>query len=474
MDLNQFLLALRARRKAFIIAFAATVFTAIAVALIVPKKYVATATLMADARDEQAMSPVRMSPRERAGYYQTQIDLITSSRIATQVARDLKLAQRPGWREAWESDTGGQGQIDDWIAAQLREKVLVDTSVSNLLLVNYASDNPRFAAEVANAFATAYLNVALQLRTEPTREAAAWFDEQLKMLRTQVVQGQSRLNAYQKQKGILVEDARMDVESTRLAELSTQLMAARNATLDAQARYKQATEILESGASPESIPDVLSNAYLTGLKTDLGRIEGRIEQENAVLGPNHPQVLRSAAEAQGLRDKLKSETKKVLAGLGNAVQTSRKREADLQAAIEAQNQRLLALKDWRIEMAGMTREIEAAQRSYDAVLARYMQNKIDSSAKSTNVMLLAPAIEPLKPVHPKLGLISGLALALGLMLATGIVYVLEMLDRRVRSRHDLESRLAVPSLGRLSKWQPTGGRLLPAPMRAARALPQPW
>jgi len=122
----------------------------------------------------------------------------------------------------------------------------------------------------------------------------------------------------------------------------------------------------------------------------------------------------------------------------------------------------------------MTREIEAAQRSYDAVLARYMQNKIDSAAKSTNVMLLAPAIEPLKPVHPKLGLISGLALVLGLLLATGIVYVLEMLDRRVRSRHDLESRLAVPSLGRLSKWQPTGGRLLPAPMRAARALPQPW
>jgi len=474
MDLNQFILALRARRKAFFIAFAATVFTAIAVALIVPKKYVATATLMADARDEQAMSPIRMSPRERAGYYQTQIDLLTSTRIATQVAKDLKLAQRPGWREAWESDTGGQGQIEDWIATQLREKVLVDTSVSNLLLVNFASDNPRFAAEVANGFANAYLNVALQLRTEPTREAAVWFDDQLKILRTQVVQGQTKLNAYQKQKGILVEDARVDVETTRLTELSTQLMAARNATLDAQARYKQATEILESGASPESIPDVLSNAYLTGLKTDLGRIEGRIEQENAVLGPNHPQVLRSAAEAQGLREKLKTETKKVLAGLGNAVQTSRKREADLQAAIEAQNQRLLALKDWRIEMAGMTREIEAAQRSYDAVLARYMQNKIDSAAKSTNVMLLAPAIEPLKPVHPKLGLISGLALVLGLLLATGIVYVLEMLDRRVRSRHDLESRLAVPSLGRLSKWQPTGGRLLPAPMRAARALPQPW
>jgi hypothetical protein len=62
------------------------------------------------------------------------------------------------------------------------------------------------------------------------------------------------------------------------------------------------------------------------------------------------------------------------------------------------------------------------------------------------------------------------------MLAAAVVFVLESMDRRVRTRADLETRLAVPSLGRLSRWQPTGGRLLPAPATAsaARALPQPW
>jgi hypothetical protein len=47
----------------------------------------------------------------------------------------------------------------------------------------------------------------------------------------------------------------------------------------------------------------------------------------------------------------------------------------------------------------------------------------------------------------------------------------------VRSRSDLEARLAVPSLGILSRWTPAGGRLLPSPnspVRAARALPHPW
>ena len=474
MDLNQFILALRARRKAFIIAMAAVIVTAIAVALVVPKKYVSTATIMLDARDEQILAPARMSPRERANYLQTQVDLVQSTRVATQVSRDLKLAQRPGMREAWEADTGGQGSIDEWIAAQLKEKLVIETSVSNLMLVNFSSDDPKYATEVANGFAKAYLDTALVLRTEPTREAAVWFDDQLKSLRNQVTQAQTKLNSFQKAKGILVEDARVDVESTRLAELSTALMAARGATAEAQARHKQATEILENGGSPESIPEVLSNAFINGLKVDLGRVESRIEQESAVLGPNHPQYIRSQAEAQGIRTKLQTETKKLITGLGNAVEQAKKRERDIQLAIDGQNERLLNLKDYRIEMAGMTRDIDAAQRSYDAVLARYMQNKIDSSAKQTNALLLAPAIQPLKPVQPKVGLIAALSVVLGAMLAAGIVYVLEMLDRRVRSRHDLESRLAVPSLGRLSKWQPTGGRLLPAPMRAARALPQPW
>jgi len=478
MDLNQFILALRARRKAFFIALLATIATAIAAALIVPKKYVSSATLLIDARDEQTMSPGRLTPRERASFIQTQVDLIKSNRVSTKVARDLKIAQRPDVREAWESSTGGAGSIDDWIAANLVEKLDIDTSTSNFMVINFSSDNPRYAAEVANGFAKAYLETVLFLRTEPSREAVAWFDQQLKTLRTEVTQAQTKLNVYQKQKGILAEDSRVDVESTRLSELSTQLLIARNAVYDAVSRHKQATEILESGGSPEAIPDVLSNLYLNGIKADLGRVEARLEQEAAVLGPNHPQYLRSTAEAQQLRDKMQAEAKKLVAGLGNAVQQARKREQELQAAIEAQNQRLLGLKDYRIDMMAMTRDIEHAQRSYDTVLTRYMNNKIDASAKQTNVQLLTPAVEPIKPVHPKVGLIAGLSVVLGTLLAAGIVFVLETLDRRVRSRADLESRLAVPSLGRLSKWQPTGGRLLAAPnfsgAKAARALPHPW
>src|SRR5574340_143233 len=113
MDFNQFMLALRARRKAFMLVFVAVIATALAVALIVPKKYVGTATVLLDARDEQTMSPTRMSPRERLGYIQTQVDLVQSGRVAARVSRDLKLAQQPGARDAWQDETDGAIPIDD-------------------------------------------------------------------------------------------------------------------------------------------------------------------------------------------------------------------------------------------------------------------------------------------------------------------------------------------------------------------------
>lgn len=475
MNLSQFMLALGARKKAFFLVLAAVIVAAISIALVVPKKYVASATIMVDVRDEQTMGGAgrAMSARERTGYITTQIDLIKSGRVATKVARDLKLAQAPGMREEFEKATGGLGNIDDWIAANLLEKLVVDVSASNVITVQFSSSNPRRATDVANGFTKAYIETALALRTEPTREAAEWFEDQLKTLRTEVNKAQTRLTQYQKAKGITYLDERTDVEGARLAELSTQLLAARNATYDAQTRYKQAQEVLASGA-PEALPEIMASPTIAAVRADLARAEGAFQTVSADLGPNHPVYKRSQADVQALRDKLSAQVKKVVASLGNAAQQAQRREDELKNALAAQNKRILTQKDYRIELATLMRDVDTQQRAYDTALTRLVSNRIDSRATHTNVAVLTPAIEPIEPVFPRLGLISGLAIVVGGLLAAAVVFMLESLDRRVRSRADLESRLAVPSLGRLSRWQPTGGRLLPAPIRANRALPHPW
>ncbi|HYL87290.1 MAG TPA: chain length determinant protein EpsF [Burkholderiales bacterium] len=475
MDLSQYILALKARRKAFTIVLAVTVLTAIVVALVMPKRYDATATILIDSRDEQTLAPAHMSPRERAGYIFTQMDLITSGKVAHRVVRELKLAQQPGMREDWERDTGGTGSIDEWIANALLEKLKVDSGASNILLVKYSASDPKVAADVANAFAKAYLEVALELRTEPSREAGQWFDEQVKALRADVTSAQAKLVAYQKQKGIAGADERMDVEYTRLAELNGELSRQKAATLDAQTRYAQAQELIKDGVSLEAFPEVLSNGYIITVKSALQAAEGRLAEQAEVYGPNHPTYQRTEAEVQGLKERLASEANKVVAGLGNAVKQNQKRVEELQAALKDQSDRIMQLREARVDLAVLTRDVESAQHAYDGALGRAMAVKVDSKVRQTNLAMLTPAVEPLKPAVPKVGLISALSVVIGLLLAAGVVYVLEMMDRRVRSRTDLESRLAVPSLGLLSRWTPAGARLLPSPNSSARpALPRPW
>ena len=475
MDLNQYILALKARRKAFVTVLAVTVFTAIVVALVIPKRYDATATILIDARDEQTMAPARMSPRERAGYIFTQMELIASGKVAHKVVRDLKLASQPGVREEWERDTGGAGTIEEWLATNLLEKLKVDSGASNILIVKYSANDAKKASDIANAFAKAYLDVALELRTEPSREAGQWFDEQVKALRADVTGAQTKLSSYQKEKGVLGGDERMDVEYTRVAELSAELGRQKAATMDAQTRYKQAQDLIKDGVSLEAFPEVLANGYIITVKSALQAAEGRLAEQSEVLGPNHPTYQRTAAEVQGLKERLNAEATKVVTGLGNAVQQSAKRVEELQTSLKDQQDRIMKLREQRVDMAVLSRDLENAQRAYDGALSRAIAVKVDSKVRQTNLAMLTPAVEPLKPAVPKVGLISALSVLIGALLAAGMVYVLEMLDRRVRSRTDLESRLAVPSLGLLSRWTPAGGRLLPSPNSPARAaLPRPW
>jgi len=478
MDLNQYLLALKARRKAFVLVFAVTVFAAVVAALVIPKRYDAVATVLIDQRDEQTMAPSAMSPRERAGYIFTQMEVIQSGKVAQKVVRDLKLNQDAAWREDWDKDTGGVGSLDEWIGDRLLEKLKVDSGASNILYVKYSSNDAKKAAAVANAFAKAYLETALAMRTEPSREASAWFDEQAKALRSQVTAAQQKLQSYQRQNGIVSADDHGDVEMTRLAEISAQLSAQRNTTYDAQTRHKQAQELAASGATVEAFPEVLSNAYITGIKGTLQAAEARLQEQSQVYGTNHPTYQRTVLEVKELKDRMASETKKLIASLGNAAAQSKKREEELQAALQAQQDRILKMRDARVEMAVLTRDFDNAQRAYDGALQRFTATRVESRARMTNLAMLTPAAEPLKPAVPKVGLITALSIVIGLLLSAGIVYMLEMLDRRVRSRSDLEARLAVPALGVLSRWQPAGSRLLPSPnlsgARAARALPHPW
>ena len=467
MNFHQFLLALRGRLWVFLSLLAATVVAAIVVTILMPKTYDATVSVLVDNRDEQMINQQLTPARQQLGYMQTQVDIIQSQRVARQVVKDLGLADHPSVRADWQK-SGGKGSPEDWVAQGLLSKLKVDVSQSSVIGITYSASDSKFAADIANAFANAYVSTTLNLRVEPAKQASAWFDDQLKGLRSDLESAQARLAAFQREKGILIVDERMDVETGRLAELSSQALQATSTSYDNASRMGQA-----KSRSAETLPEVIANPLVQGLKTEQLRAESKLAELATRLGPNHPQYIQQKSEVDALRSRVVGEMGKVAGGLQTATAQAQAREAALKADLAAQRKKVADLRDARAESQILVRDVETSQKAYEAALARYHVNKIEGGARQTNVTVLNPAIEPTFPSKPRVSLNIALGFFVGTLLGLAAIFLLEILDRRVRSDPDLDGVMLgidVPMLGTLHTWHPSrmlGGDAAP------KALPSP-
>jgi polysaccharide biosynthesis transport protein len=452
MKLTQTLSILRARRWLVFGVLIATVAAGIAISVLLPPRYVATVSLVVDTKSTDpvtgALMPVQLLPT----YVATQVDVIASHNVALKVVDRLKLAQLLEVREQFQMSTGGAGSVRDWLADQLLRQIDVRPSrESSVININYAATNPLSAAQLANAFADAYIQASLELKVDPARRQTGWFEGQVSELRAALEKSQERLSAYQRESGILGAEAdRLDVENARLAELSSQLVAVQRTMYEAETRQKQ----MRSTAGRDRIdelPDVMSNGLVQSLKAEQIRAEGRLADIGSRYDKNHPQYQSAAAELEALKSKLAMELNTAKGSIVQTAQIARRQVNEIEQSLERQKARVLELSQQRDNLAVLTREVESARTAYDAALQRHTHVRLESRLDQTDIAVLNPAIPPLVPVFPKIPLNLMLSVFVGAMLGIGAALLLELMNRRIRSRDDLAYAADIPVLAEIAR-----------------------
>ena len=428
MSPRQFLLALRARFRVFAVSLLAVVLAAAVASYLMPKSYRATVSLLVDAKDEQSMGEALRAlglPQEHLSYLQTQADILASPKVARRVVEQLQLAASPGALTTLAVTGVDSSHLEDVLVDRLQHALKVETSQSNVIQGTITCADPRLAATLANAFATAYVDTMLELRVAPNREAAAWFDEQLKGLRASLEEAQRSLRADQ------------DASQQQLAR------------------------------HPERLPQVRGDGFIQQLRAELLHGQEKLRELSTRYGVNHPAYQAQVSENRELSDRLQAEVSKVAAGTGDSggAGSVDQRAASRQNAASSQPAGTLE--------PVLQHNVESAERAYDTALQRYIASQVDSRASQTNVTVLSPAAVPLNAYRPNIRLNLALALITGLGLGCALVALLENLDPRVRCAEDLVSAMQLPLLAVLSNDGKRTG-LLPRPTaQALPALPRP-
>ncbi|MDB5890313.1 MAG: epsF [Polaromonas sp.] len=443
MTLHQFFLILRARYKIAVLVLIMALVAALAVSLLMPKKYIAQTSVLVDPRSSDPVTGgAAISGMIAPSYMATQMDIIAGGRVAERVVKMLKLDEDPETRERWMSATDGKGTLQSWIASSLQSGLDVKPSrESNVINISYKSDDPETTAQVANAFAQAYLDINLSLKTEPARIYAEWFDGQTKASRAKLEEAQARMADFQQRAGIVTSDERLDYEAAKLSEISSQLTRVQGETTNSQSKR---------GGRGDTVEEVMMSPLINGLKADIARLESKVQEISVNLGVNHPSRQRAESELAALKRRLASESATITSSIETAYRVGKDRERELQNAVAAQRTRVMQLNKQRDEMSVYRRDVDGAQRAYDAVSQSASQSRLQSLSNQTNVVMLNTATTPLRPSSPRLSINLLIAAFAGTLLGIACALLFELTNRRVRSVEDLVHVLDLPVLASIS------------------------
>jgi chain length determinant protein EpsF len=445
MSFGQFLSILKARWLVALIVFLIVVTTTVVVSLLLPKQYASAASVLVDIKPDP-IAVVGTPASALTALMATQVDILMSDRVAYRAVRDLKLLDSPQLQEQWKAD-GQKGTMIQWLVDSLKKQLTITPSRdSTVIQIAYQAPDPRFAAGVANAFAQAYLATTLELRVDPAKQFSSFFVVQSKDAREALERAQSKLSAFQREKGILAADERMDIENSRLNELSAQLVQIQALSSESGSRQAQA-----AGGQADRMQEVLNNTMITSMKVDMARGEARLQELSSKFGDNHPQVIEAKANIAELRTRIEAETRRVSGGVGVSNNINKQREAELRRELDQQRAKVMEMKSLREQGMVLVRETDNAQRTYDGVMTRLNQTAMEAQATQSYANVLTPAQPPQDAASPKVGLNIALGVFLGLLLGMAVALLLELNDRRVRGVEDVVSSLGLPVIGMLPK-----------------------
>jgi polysaccharide biosynthesis transport protein len=437
------------------------------------KRYTASASVMLDARSPDQVAGGAPNSSLPGGYMATQMELIASERVGRAVIRALDLGKDSMLREAWREAGDGKGDFDAWLSDAMQKRLSVNPApVSNVLTVAYTADDGAKAATVANAYVKAYIDTSLELRMDRLRQYSSFFDARSKELRADLERAQEKLSAYQQQNGLLVGDEKVNVEATRLAELGAQLLAAQTANADVSSRVTQAA------GQTDQLQEVWQNPAVAALSAEVAREEVRLGEMTSRLGGSHPQRIEQEVRLSELRTRLGAEKGRAARNVSFGNSATKVRVTQISAALESQRSKVLRMQSQREQSVALQRELDSAQRAFDAMQQRVQQASIETQNTYTNVSVLKHATVPMAPSSPNLLKNIGGSMVLGALLGLGLVLGREHLDRRLRTVDDVSELkqvmlVSLPVSAHASRRLPDTSRTKLMKQRVLTGLPRP-
>jgi len=349
---------------------------------------------------------------------------------------------------------------------------------TRLISVQFLDPDPQIAANVVNTLVKEYKDQYFQNRYSATMEASGWLSKQLDELRGNVESTQQKLVDFQRQAGIMGTDESHNIVMTKLQEVDQQLTNAEANRIVAHTvaqMVRNGNPELVSGLISDSAGSGLINGsigtvstvspmvlnYLQTLRTEQRDLKIQYAASAAQYGAANPKLGELKIRLNQLDQSIQQEIKNLTIRAENDDVAAQENERALRSAFENDKREANKLNDSTVQYTILKHEAESSRTLYDGLLTKFKEAGVLAGLRSSNIVVVDPALLADRPARPIVALNLGLGLLVGLLCGVGTAFVNENVDDKINNADDAEEVAMVPALGVVPTWK------LPATRKAS-------
>ncbi len=446
---------------AMILTFGAVLATSVVVAMLLPRVYESTGTLLAEAPQIPG-DVVRSAPS--AGNAEQKVQAL-SRRIMTRESL-LRIAA-----EHQVFDTAsGQVLADTDMVEAMRSSIDVKVLIGNMpswerpnnnfaFNVSFQHGKPEKALEVTSALTKLFLESSVRERVEQASRTNEFLSQEADRVQARLEDLDRRIAAYKRTQGGGGRDDGQTVALSNIQSLESELRAAEREqrialnelqTLEVELAGARSGVVMPGAAGGAASGPSVTEQELDRARAELARIRGIYTEDHPDVRAQQRQIetlersLRTGANVSGpAREAAAAQGRLTVSRLEAQIATARAR-----ANLLADQQRSLrgTIGQLRSQVARapqVERDLAALQRDHDAARAQYedlrakqlaaqtVQN-LEGEQQGERFTLLEPPLMPEYPVKPNRKKLVALGFFLALACAVGVAVLLELVFARVR------------------------------------------
>lgn len=452
---------LRRRIALFLVAVLVFEGLAIGAAMIKQPKFTASARVVFDPRSNAVLKAPANDPSLDSMAVDTQVEVLKSRATIERVIKQNGLTKDPEFNKQLppgllagltggaqrQATSKGQDPLMDATVQNLSERLSGNSlGLSSVIQVSFRSKSPLKSAQLANAFAEAYIATQLSVKTQAAARMLAELESRLAELRANAERSDTAWREYQVASGLVTTQSAAGATALQqeIQSLTMQLAEARAGQAIAQAQQGVVAGL--TGAR-DTFGEAQESPVLQALKRQRNEVSAKLAEANVRYGPRHPEVL---AQTQALRDieaQINDETDRVRRTVTSQSRAAQSRTAAIEGQLAAANARLQRANIASVGESQLKNRAEADMAIYQTFLERYKQVSAEAGMERPDARIISYAAVPTKPSSLPRSLIAALGLLVGCAAGLVLVVLVEALFGGVYNTAQVTSAFGVPCLG---------------------------